>query len=335
MSKKAAKLSETICSCFDYTVDDMSALMASEPGLRFEDLLRRTGIGSKCTACLLDLECTYSSLFTAQAKSGPNYPTQNVGAPKQKLNLKQRIYRFVDGLAPQVPIILQSPLPVLYGKGIETYLWMANNSLLFDGELCAPDFELDLTIRNANGRILDRKKTVVGRDEYFREQISEILREADPDTDFAIGSVEIIQRGKFPGVRGTRRPQIEVVTPYSAAAIHGQGPYKLAEESSFMCPNKPGDELCFVSIVSVSNAPLSLTLKFPLELSGSDELAAITRTVEVPPFGAQLIDVTLKGELAEKFTYPVQTVGWNAGELQKLHLINATNDLQRISIDHL
>jgi hypothetical protein len=212
---------------------------------------------------------------------------------------------------------------------------MANNSLLFEGELCAPDFELDLTIRTANGRILDRKKTIVGRDEYFREQISEILREADPNTDFAIGSVEIIQRGKFPGVRGTRRPQIEVITPHSAAAIHGQAPYKLAAESYFMCPNKPGDELCFVSIVSVSNEPLSLTLKYPLELSESDELDVVTRTVEVPPFGAHLMDITLKGELAKKFTNPVQTVGWNAGELQKLHLINATNDLRRISVDHL
>jgi len=331
----SSEVSELICSCFEYSQRDLEALIATDPTLGFEDLLKKTGIGSKCTACLLDAEFAFSVIH-ANPTSEPSARRNLLSRRTDKqIPLRRRIYRLLDRFAPDVALNLLSTMPVIFGREVESFAIMSNNSLLFEGEVCAPEYSFDLTVRDCMGKVVDRFSRLVKQETYERICLTDLLRETHPDTDIAIGSVEIRQKARWAGIRGTRRPQLEIVTPKAASALHGQAPYRLPAASSFVAPNRPEDDHPFLSIVSNCDDPLSIQLNFPLELAPSDTCSVIRREIVVPPRGAHLESLLLDDAIAQRFDLPVMTVGWKASGPQKVHLVTSSTNYDRISLDHL
>jgi hypothetical protein len=328
-------VSELICSCFEYSQPDLEALITTDPTLGFEDLLEKTGIGSKCTACLLDAEFAFSVIH-ANPTSEPSARRKLLSRKTDKQTpLRRRIYRFLDRLAPDVALDLLSTMPVIFGREIESFAIMANNSLMYEGEVCAPEYSFDLTVRDCAGEVVDRFSRLVKQETYERICLTDRLREKHPDSKISIGSVEIRQKAKRAGIRGTRRPQLEIVTPQAASALHGQAPYRLPAASAFVAPNRPEDDHPFLSIVSNSDDPVSIELNFPLELAANDTHSMIQRKIVVPPRGARLESLLLGDAIARQFSLPVMTVGWKASGPQKVHLVASSANFDRISLDHL
>ena len=90
---------EVVCPCVALTRTELEDLVASDPEISFDNLLGRTGAGSHCTACLLDLEYRYTN--AAQAP-GPRprpgvvealfpVPRRPEEGPKAAPGLKQRL----------------------------------------------------------------------------------------------------------------------------------------------------------------------------------------------------------------------------------------------------
>jgi bacterioferritin-associated ferredoxin len=328
-------VSELICTCFEYSQQDLEALLATDPTLGFEGLLEKTGIGSKCAACLLDAEFAFSVIHAN--------PTSEPSARRKLLSKKtdeqtpfrRRIYRFLDRLAPDVALDLLSTMPVIFGREIESFAMMANNSFMYEGEVCAPDYSFDLTVRDCMGNVVDRFSRLVKQETYERVCLTDRLRVIHSESEISIGSVEIRQKAKRAGIRGTRRPQLEIVTPQAASALHGQAPYKMPAARAFVAPNRPEDDHPFLSIVSNSDDPVSLELNFPLELTSDNSHSMMRREVIVPPRGARLESLLLDDKVAERFDFPVMTVGWKASGPQKVHLVASSPSYDRISLDHL
>ena len=329
------KDTNTICSCFDFTLDEMREMIEQDASLRFDDLLADTGVGSKCTACLLNVEYGFS-IISANSERRVASKSENTSKRKQKkIPFRQRIYSLIDSLPPMIPMVFESTMPVLFGRQIESNVWMANQSLLYNGEVCAPDFELRLVVRNAEGKQLSESSSLVKSDSAVRLNVSHALQDADPCEGLGIGSIQILQKSLSVGVRGTRRPQLEIVTPIAASALHGQAPNKFPNLSYFIAPYRENNESSFISIVSVSDHEMELDLHYPFELSGANSVVPTHTKVTVPPNGARLTELTLSDEQRNAMEAPFFTVQWSAPGKHKAHLITATKSLDRISLDHL
>ncbi len=326
---------EILCACLDFTKSDMARIIGQNSELGFEEILTKTGAGGKCTACLLDLEWAFSVLYSEHPSKAENGGGGEVKSAGSKEPFRRKFYKLIDSISPVVPLRLQSPMPVLFGRDIESFALMANHSLMFEKMICAPPFEFSLIVRDEEGKVIDRITSNVAREAFSRVNVSNVLLERKPNTELGIGSVEILQQASFPGIRGTRRPQIEIVTKSAAAALHGQAPYKAAASSSFVCPNQPADNHSYITIVSVSDAPLTLEVTFPIDLIPSDLIRPLKKVIVVPPHGARIVALMLEPAQSEAFGEPIMTVNWKASGRQKVHLVTASASHDRIALDHL
>ncbi len=91
---------QVLCGCANLTYEAYHELLTREPSLSFEEVLRKTGSGGTCTACLLDLEYHYSDIQGKAARRGVS-KAATATAPAE--GAKQRTYRFVDGISPSMP----------------------------------------------------------------------------------------------------------------------------------------------------------------------------------------------------------------------------------------
>jgi len=340
--KQTPNASGMICPCFEFTRDDMVAEIAADPGIGFEEFLAKTNVGSKCTACLLDAEYAFSVLYeTARSPDGAaDGATRSAKSRRKKavgdaIPLRQRIYGFFDALSPRVALRLTSIMPVFYGHDVDSFAVMTNNSLLYKGEVCAPDYQFVVTVRDEDGTVVLRESHLVAKEAYCRVRLTEELRKRHPERAFGVGSVGIVQMAKSDGVRGTRRPQLEVVTAHAASALHGQAPYLHSASNTFIAPNRPLEEQPYISVVSNSDTPITMRLTLPLELAGASDGGPVEETHVVAPRGAMLIPLRLPDTLTPAFDAPVMTVGWRASGSQKVHLVTSSLNHDRIALDHL
>ena len=110
-----------ICYCFGTTRAEVRAHFA-RPSARLDDLIARTGITTKCTACSLDLDVLLDDLRTAQRVGGSNQP--RVANDARGIRFRQE--RIDSGF-------------LINRDGIVTLVRLANYPPLFeDPELCTP-----------------------------------------------------------------------------------------------------------------------------------------------------------------------------------------------------
>ncbi len=325
---------DVVCGCTNLRLQGLQAALAADPTMTFEELLTKTGAGMSCTACLLDLEYYFVTLPRA---SRPGRIRPRRAGEKAPQTLRRRVYRLLDRLSPQVPMPLTEWMPVVVGEGIEEWVWVANQSLLYEGKECPPDFDIDIIVRTADGETVYQATHGVGQGSALRLNVSRFLpppvRHGECPS-LGVGSVQISRRARRPGFRGTIRPQIELVTPVGSCAVHSQAPGELPEQW-FTNFYRPRDERIFLSVVNASARPLSVEFAYPFSSSGVDVGAPLIRTVHVPPQGARLHEIVLPDPHAEQFTGRLFSIRWRASGARKVHVLCATPTLDRFSIDHL
>lgn len=333
----AVKDSEVICGCVDLSVGRLQRILSSDGLLSFDELLSQTGAGSKCTACLLDLEYYFVEL----ARLDSNGATRSeVVTREPKLSVKQRLFRLIDRLSPLVPVSLTERMPVLIGHGIEQWLWVANHSLLYEGKACAPEIAVDFTLRSENGHVVSRHQRRVPPGEALRVELTGLFPGGPaawlPARRGAIGlaSVEITRRARVPGIRGTIRPQMEIVAPAGACAVHTQAPGGQAEQW-FTCLYRPAEERIFLSIVNPWPKKLDVEIDYPFVGPGCKPLPTLSTHVQVPPNGARLHEILLPEDYVSELQGSPIGIRWRAVGPRKVHVFCATPNLDRFSFDHV
>lgn len=191
---------DVLCVCFNITRGDIIDFM-KQPGKNVDDLVKATNYGTKCTACLLDLDVTVSELNT----KGISKPPPGIGSGK--------IDYTVSGMGAKER--LDSAF-FFCEDGIKTVLRLANfNSLFKDGEQSVAH-AFRIWIMTEDGRIAAKKKGQIKAQEQLEIDFSQI--EGCPGRGWFL--ISLIPLG--PGYYGTLRPQGLLIGPDWASAFHTQ-----------------------------------------------------------------------------------------------------------------
>lgn len=304
---------EIVCGCFSLT---RSVLEKAAAGSNFEQFLEETRAGSRCTACLLDVEYLFVN--------APKNPAALVGAKitrGEQRSLKQRLYDVLDRIAPQIPFRLTNTVPLLSGGGVVERIWLVNQPMVFGKKVGVPPHRFQLTVRDGEGKVIGRERHDVSCGESKAIAFPELP--ARDGQELSIGSVEISRWGLSPGVRGTTRPHFEVEAARSNTTLHIQGAAP-DPEAWLTIIHSPAETRILFTAVNVASRPLVLEFDFAEEPSAPMH-------VEVPPFGARLIEPMAKhAKPGQPLTYHYRGRGRG-----KVHVAAASPTLDRIALDHL
>jgi hypothetical protein len=323
------KPQDVLCACENATIGDLQRVVWSNPGIDFEQVLERTQMGNRCTACLLDLE-HYFVQYSAVSPSNVDIPASARAPIVPKLPFKQRIYRAIDSLMPLTPVRLQEVLPVIAGPGIEHWMIVANQSLLFEDEFKAPSMQVEAHVFGREGQSRGQLDRTLASGETLRTNLTEMLA---PQA-LTIGSVTIKRRALTPGYRGTTRPQIEIVTSKASCAVHGQavGPRKSGE---IVLSGDGDSDLRFLALVSRDSRAVQIELRYPLPLHAAPDHGAATEKVVIPPNGARLVQLKPVAATALEKSAGLLRLSWVGAGVYTSHLVLANHALDRFSIDHV
>lgn len=323
MSKPQSQ-NEVLCSCVGLTHGEARRVLARVEGQDFEKFLEESRAGRDCTACMLDLEH-----FFVNAPRTKSTETVAIDAPipAERLSLKQRLYRVLDRLSPMVPLNSTNVMPVLLGPGIEQYLLVSNFGLLYEETDDLSDFRVHYVLRDRNGKECFRDKATVPVGEMLRVKLTDRLPRSG---NFEIGSVAVDTYAARPGVRGTTRPQTEILTEHAAASLHFQAAQPM-NNRTFTTAYRPADERTCFSLVNGSRHRATATAVFRSGRSG-ETLAE--RNIDLEPFATDLIELSFTDKAPVTEGEPV-VVSFTGKGFVRLHVICADRDLTRISIDHI
>jgi hypothetical protein len=257
-------------------------------------------------------------------------PTVKPARPKVRRSLKQRIYEAVDAVAPPWPVHLSNPVPVLAAPGLEQFLCVANDSMFFKGEMSAPPMVVRLVVRDSEGAVRHRGQYRAAPDDALWINLSEHLPQPPDGGLPAAGSAEITRLATRPGTRGTTRPQIVIRAAAGCCAVHSQAAGE-AREKWVNCIYRPTEERVFVTCLNAADRPLGGVFEYPHGLPG---IEPVEHRVTVPPFGTILYEVILPRGIAEAADV-AYGIRMRFDGRHKAHLLCATPNLDRFSIDHL
>lgn len=312
MSTPESGSQEIVCGCFSLTKGDLERVAA---GSNFEQFLEETRAGSRCTACLLDVEYLFVNVPKNPTAGGSRITRQD------RRSLKRRLYDILDRLAPQIPFRLTNTVPLLSGRNIVERLWLVNQPMVFGKKVGAPPHRFVLTIRDGEGRVIGRERHDVSCGESKTVMFPGLPTQGDQE--LFVGSVEIIRWGLSPGMRGTTRPHFEVEAARSSTTLHVQGAAP-DPEAWLTTIHHPVETRILFTAVNVASRPLVL------EFNVGESPSALTH-VEVPPFGARVIEPMPKNaQPGQPLTYHYRARGRG-----KVHVITASPTLDRLALDHL
>ena len=321
--------SEMLCGCSSMTVQQFYDFIAANP-VGFDEVLRKTGAGQSCTACLLDLEYHYVGAFEA-ASRGANVDKTVERKTAKTVSLKQRIYNAIDAISPLTPFKLRQVAPVLYGAGVSQWLCVCNHSMMYEGKLSAPTFRLDLTLRDSEGKVVEQRRERVAAEESVRLNLSDALEKAESSDNggLKLGWMDLVRSGETPGYRGTTRPQIEIVSNAGVCAVHTQAASERAK-GGLTLRVRPGEDRLFLTVLNAESKPLA----FHTSVSAASLAAPIEVPVEVPASGARLVEVPMPPATKTDRLGLLTDVTWSADRMHKVYIVCASQNLDRFSVDH-
>ncbi len=315
----AGEAAEVLCACVGLTRKAAGERLAAQPEQSFEQFLARTGAGQDCTACMLDLEYFFVEAPRAAAPAAQ----PGVEAPRARPGLKQRLYAVLDRLPPKLAFNRSNWMPVLAGRGVRQFLWMANYPLLFGERRDMAPFDVHFVVRDGSGAVVHRGRERLPENGVLRHDLSQYLP-APAGEGFALGSVQVDRFALRPAARGTTRPQTEIVMKGSASSLHFQAATPHYDEY-LSIPAGRDDETHFLSVLNCAARPLRLSVE-RVGNQGGDT------TVDLGAHQARLVDISQprrpgEGDLA--------TLRFRSRGVGKLHLVIVNHRLGRVSFDHL
>ena len=321
----AMKDSEVLCPCVSLSRGQAQQQIDVSPGQSFDEFLEATGAGRTCTACMLDLE--YFFVETPRGSSA----SVKYDAPRsvERLSLKRRIYAVLDSIPWMLPINRTNWMPVFYGAGFNQYLWVSNHALMFEDTEMVVDFRINFVVRDESGNVMSQQKFALDVDEFQRINLSELM---PPSDELRVGSVAVDRFAKKPGLRGTTRPQVEIIGPGGASSLHLQAAGRKYGQDIVFC-DEP--DVQRVGFTAVNAGPESVNLRFRYRELGNDAVLKDER-VTLDPWTSRLHWVELSDLLSrDQSGKRLMMVQYEGIGLSKMHLVIADANLNQLSLDHL
>jgi hypothetical protein len=341
-SEKSARLKSRrdalLCFCDDagpenlgINHDDFRLAVWERPDLSFEDLCTALNIGTKCTACLLNVESAYYEAYeTRPANFVAAGEAVTARQPKRAngghRSVKQALYNVVDSIAPLQPKTAMHIFPVIAAKGLRTVLTMSNRFPTAIGANSAP-FDCRIEIRDEHGTILETKSFDLSSGENFDIDVSAPLSAIRGQSEVISGACWVYLTPTARGNVGSTRPHFKLVGDRGVSAVHTQV-INTASASQLLSRENPV-ERHFIHMTNPYNDPMnSRTTVAPLSGPGEQEIAST-----IPAKGSVLIelprlDSTLNGGA------PIYRMTNKSERRRRAHILIADSKLTLMSADH-
>ncbi len=295
-----------LCYCFNVTETDIRAHFA-KPGATYEDLVRDTAIGTKCTACLFDLDIVMESIHQGHAKVmiGP----------------KERARRRFGQLL--ISDFADSGFFVC-DDNVKTTLHLSNFGQMYDDEFALIDFNYNVLVFAESGQLVSRQAGRIDSNTDCTIDLNKLV--PGIDRGWFLIALHALDEGFF----GTLRPQIALSGKGWTASYHTQ-PHAMATRDRYRYSVvTAGDGERLATRVSIINA---VERRTGLEIEVSSAAGGFQRTVhqDLPPRGAAIEDLDILFPEAPK-DEPVFVTVRSARPTRK-HIINEHRD-GSWSVDH-
>jgi hypothetical protein len=319
-----------ICACADMDFAGLEQAVGKLRNESFETLLKETGSGNTCTACLLDLEYYFVTLKSRPQKKQTAIQSSESGVAAPRQPFKQRVYALLDAISPPVAWAPPNRVPLVMGRGIETWLTVTNHDLLFRDRKSAP-LTTTVMVRRDDGKRLWRGKFEIEPGRELKVRLDQHLQPGD--APLSVGSACVSSRARHPAMRGTMRPQLEILAPAGTCAVHAQGDVGPGD-TWFTVQNRPQDQRLFLILMNNTGRAQTASITSPYELQSTGIAPEVSSQVTLPPNGTGLHEILLPDTLAERIGEAPFSVRTQTERACRVFLVCATPALDRFSIDH-
>jgi len=255
-----------LCYCFNVTEADIRAHFAS-PAAGYDELVRKTEIGTKCTACLFDLDIVMESIHKGQA---------TMKIERSHRTAKRWTEFSISDFADSGFFVCD--------QSIGTTVHLSNFGQLFGDTIPLVTFEFELMVFDQSGELACRQ---AGRIEAGQARAIEL---ASIDGCPEHGWFLVVLRGVSEGFFGTMRPQIGLNGPSWSASYHTQ-PHVMATTGRYRYSViTQGNGEALATRVSVINGVERAT-QLEIELSGPDDRFQATAAHALAPRGSVMLDL--------------------------------------------
>ena len=318
-----------ICACSNMTFAQLEEAVGKVQSHSFDALLEETGAGKTCTACLLDLEYYFVDLKTRAPHNPESEQSSKPDEATARRSWKYRVYGWLDSISPPVAWAAPHHIPILAGRDIETWLTVTNHDLLFDERKSAP-LTTVVEVRGGDGERIWRRRFRIPPGEEMRVRVDEGIV-SEPGR-LAAGRATVVSRADHPAMRGTMRPQLEILATRGTCALHGQGD-RGPGESWFTMQHRPDDERLFLLLINTSSKRQTAEVSYPHDTGIAQPEAHAM--LDLPARGTGLYEIALPPDAAARIGNLPFSARASHQYPCRLYLVSATPTLDRFSIDHL
>lgn len=251
--------SELICFCFDISREAVLAHIR-RPGSSYEKLIRETGIGTKCTACRMNLEILLGDHVNFESP-GPQAAAKSAGwkIAGDQLNcgfffVRHEMHTVLRFANPKFPLNAAAPLAA--------HDWF-------------------LTVFNEDGKAVHRDRGLLDIEGAVTVDFSTL-----PGLpEFGWFTLDMIPCGK--GFVGNIRPQCLLIGRGWAVPYHGQLTMFASKRRTIMVPTGEGRYDTFFPVINTSGESNEIMIAISGISADFSDQAKIT----IPPYGARLIEL--------------------------------------------
>lgn len=322
-----------ICTCANLTEAQIKNYLkdASNLNITFEKFLSDTKAGTRCTACILDLETIYIK---------KNIRSSNFKVSDNRLNLsfKKKFYSFIDKLFPKLTIKNQNFFPIINikNKVLKQEIWISNMEIIsstLKKKIKIDDVEVEVNLFNYSGKKIWSSKEIV---KVNSKKIFEIPAQklSKDNQSVRLGWAKVTRNFKINCSKGTTRPQIMVYTDRSCCAVHGQD-VGFTNGSFHSSIYKPDEEDQIITFINPTKKKTNILIRSPQNVDDSiDKFLENNIKVEVPPMGTYY-HILSKDIRFKNFNNKHFIIDWKGAGSYKSHVYCFSKNYQFVSLDHL
>ena len=235
-SEKSARIQSRrdalLCFCDDAGPEnaginhrDFRLAVWERPDLSFGDLCGALNVGTKCTACMLNVESAYFDAYKSRPANfvaaletvAARHPTRPNGGPR---SVKETLYSVVDGMVPLQPRIAMQIFPVIAARNLRTVLTMSNQ---FPAAIGARSAQFDCRIeRDDQGTLVESSTFGLASGENIDIDVSAPLAAKRGKSEIVSGGCWVYQKPTARGSVGSTRPHFKLVGRRGVSAVHTQ-----------------------------------------------------------------------------------------------------------------
>ena len=202
LKKSFCENDRQICNCFNITVNDIKEYMV-DGSRTIDDLVRDTAIGTKCTACFLDVDLVLNDLQKDQGS-----------VATQALTKSKRNWTKSSGI--ELAQLRKESGFFINQNGMKTTLVCGNDGFLFEkGDTVVP-FNYQIYIFDENGEIRASKKGILQSYQTLTLDFCDIPK--CPSQGWFVLNLIASKRG----LEGATRPQFFIHADGFSASVHTQ-----------------------------------------------------------------------------------------------------------------